>query len=178
MYRFPNPNRYQTLKSSTVAKGIVLRMTALGAVCGFGLGMIYGVVFPMLASWLNAPGSLASAAVIGLSLGILFGWVIGGMFGLIWGLVTGLCTGLALAAIILYLFRDHFPAATYPATFTVVSLMTILTGHLILLFVFPPSYPTIPHWLLNVGLPFIIMALAFGIISYVVGSWARDKVNE
>ena len=181
MTRLSAHSDYQNIISPVVARGIVWRMAGLGAASGFGLGMIYGVVFPVVASWLNSTGSLGSlegAIVLGFSLGILFGWVIGGVFGLIWGGVTGLLTGLALALGISYVVKGRYPAATYPRLFAVVSLTLIIFGHAILLLWLSPSYPTIGYWLLNVGFPFAIMAVAFGFISYIVGGWTRDQVNE
>lgn len=156
----PNP------KPPLLAGNVVWRMATFGALSGLLVGMTYGLLYPVLSSLLNSNDSSA-----GILAGILLGWLLGAAVGCLWGLGVGIIEGLALVLVTLFVKRRHLQHPKYPTLFALTALILAVGTHLLLFLVTAPPYPSNFHWLLNGGLPILLMSTTFATIGYVVGKW-------
>jgi hypothetical protein len=145
-------------------------MAAYGAAWGLLLGMIFGMLYPHLEHSLNRanPAGLQLPPFDFIIL-MGFGWIVGGAIGCVWGLAVGLVESLALIVVELAFWRSRIPHARHALLLAVVCGTLAAVTHMMLSAFIAPSYPTFAHWLVNVGLPVLIMSIVFGLIAYSVG---------
>jgi hypothetical protein len=153
-----------------LAWGIIWRTVALGMGYGALFGSIYGLFYPLLGTLSFNEDPITDSVIIGAALEGLVGWLLGGVIGLTWGLVIGLIEGVLLSLATYVAIRKDARVSSYRRLVTAASVALVGVAHMIL-FLWAPVRPTVMLWFVNVGLPVLIVTLAFWHISYFVTKW-------
>lgn len=154
------------------------RLGGFGGAWGLVLGMIYGLIYPIAQLLINSnQHPLGYAELASIALSVLIGWLVGGLVGLIWGVLLGMLNWAILFAVVRYALFSHIPPQRYSRLLAVSSLVLGMFSHLILILVTAPQYPTVLHWVANIGAPILIVTLVFMAIAHKAGKWIGAHVS-
>jgi hypothetical protein len=104
-------------------------------------------------------------------MGVVFGWLVGATAGLLIGAALGLMIGAFSCGLAFVGARAGVTSSRFRALLPVLSMVVLVVAVALIHWRTSSAYPTLPHWLLGLGFPALLLAPVALVVGNQVANW-------